>query len=113
GELQATPLQQAELAQGITFYLTGSLTQFESQLINPEFLGERRETCYRHLARLMAQYNWSLPLTRGLFDSLELQTKVFFDKHYRAHMTCDACNRLACVKSNCASDCTQEQTQAS
>lgn len=113
GELQATPLQQAELAQGIAFYLTGSLTQFESQLINPEFLGERRETCYRHLARLMAQYNWQLPLTREKFDGLENQTKTFFDKHYRAHMTCAACNQLAMIKPGETMSCTREKTGCS
>lgn len=100
GELEATPLQVKELVQGITFYLTGCLTQFESQLIAPEFLSNRRETCYRHLAKLMGQYRWAKPLTPELFDSLEAQTISFFNKHYRDHMSCAACSALANCSEN-------------
>ncbi|RTR37197.1 TetR/AcrR family transcriptional regulator [Shewanella canadensis] len=96
GELDATPLQIKELVQGIAFYLTGSLTQFESELIAPEYLSNRRDTCYRHLSKLMGQYRWEKPLNQALFDSLEAQTTQFFDKHYREHMTCAACSALAC-----------------
>ncbi|QQX82646.1 TetR/AcrR family transcriptional regulator [Shewanella sp. KX20019] len=107
GELDATPLQVKELVQGITFYLTGSLTQFESQLVAPEYLSNRRETCYRHLSKLMAQYKWSKPLNQQLFDSLESQTIRFFDKHYRDHMSCSACSALACASSVPHSDCSR------
>ncbi|WOT07051.1 TetR/AcrR family transcriptional regulator [Shewanella youngdeokensis] len=105
GELEATPLQVKELVQGITFYLTGSLTQFESQLIAPEYLSNRRETCYRHLARLMGQYKWVKPLTPELFESLELRSSNFFDKHYRDHMSCSACSALSCAPSASESSC--------
>ncbi|AVI68216.1 TetR/AcrR family transcriptional regulator [Shewanella sp. SP2S2-4] len=97
GELEATPLQVKELVQGITFYLTGALTQFESQLIAPEYLSNRRETCYRHLAKLMGQYKWKMPLTPELYDSLEARTIKFFDQHYRDHMSCAACSALSCT----------------
>lgn len=96
GELEATELQVKELVQGVTFYLTGSLTQFESQLIETKYLGDRRETCYRHLAKLMGQYKWRKPLTHELFDSLESRSSNFFDKHYRDHMSCAACSALSC-----------------
>ncbi len=95
-ELDATPLEIKELVQGIIFYLTGCLTQFESELIASKYLSNRRDTCYRHLSRLMAQYRWSKPLNQGLFDSLEAQTTQFFDKHYRDHMSCVACSALSC-----------------
>ena len=110
GELEATPLQIKELVQGITFYLTGSLTQFESQLVAPEYLSNRRETCYRHLARLMGQYKWRKPLNPALFDSLESQTTHFFDKHYRDHMSCAACSALANASVAEKSQCTRAQT---
>lgn len=97
GELDATPLQVKELVQGIAFYLTGCLTQFESELIAPKYLSNRRETCYRHLSNLMAQYRWNKPLNQALYDSLEAKTIQFFDKHYRKHMTCAACGELACT----------------
>lgn len=96
GELEATPLQVKELVQGIVFYLTGTLTQFESQLIAPEYLSNRRETCYRHLSRLMAQYKWKAPLNQHTYDELETMTQEYFSKHYRSKMTCEACNALAC-----------------
>ena len=107
GELEATPLQVKELVQGIAFYLTGSLTQFESQLIAPEYLGNRRETCYRHLARLMGQYKWNKPLTPELFESLEQRSSDFFDKHYRDHMTCAACSALCAVNNDVNSSCSR------
>ena len=107
GELEATPLQIKELVQGIVFYLTGSLTQFESELIAPEYLSNRRETCYRHLSKLMAQYRWEKPLNQTLFDSLEAQTTQFFDKHYREHMTCAACSALANARENGETQCTR------
>jgi AcrR family transcriptional regulator len=100
GELEATPLQIKELVQGIVFYLTGSLTQFESELIAPEYMSNHRETCYRHLSRLMAQYRWEKPFNQALFDSLEAQTTQFFNKHYRDHMTCAACSALANAREN-------------
>lgn len=112
GELEATPLQIKELVQGITFYLTGSLTQFESQLIAPEYLGNRRETCYRHLARLMGQYKWRKPLTPELFDSLEQRSSDFFDKHYRDHMTCAACSALCAANNDVSSACSRLQAIA-
>ncbi|BDA61505.1 hypothetical protein NUITMVS1_29680 [Shewanella xiamenensis] len=108
GELVATPLQIKELVQGITFYLTGALTQFESQLIAPEFLSDRRETCYRHLANLMARYDWKTPLTFALFDSLEARTIKFFDQHYRDHMTCAACSALSNTDTKALSPCTRQ-----
>ncbi|MFS1440089.1 TetR/AcrR family transcriptional regulator [Shewanella sp. 10N.286.48.A6] len=95
GELEATPLQAKELVQGITFYLTGSLTQFESKLISSEFLSDQSTTCYRHLSRLMAQYNWRTPLTQELFSSLESRTASFFHKNYKKHLTCRACKDLS------------------
>lgn len=95
GELVATPLQIKELVQGITFYLTGALTQFESQLIAPQFLSERRETCYRHLANLMKLYDWKTPLTFAQYDSLEARTIKFFDLHYRDNMTCNTCSAFS------------------
>ena len=107
GELEATPLQVKELVQGIAFYLTGSLTQFESQLIAPEYLGNRRETCYRHLARLMGQYKWNKPLTPELFESLEQRSSDFFDKHYRDHMTCAACSALCAANNDVNSSCSR------
>jgi AcrR family transcriptional regulator len=107
GELEATPLQIKELVQGIVFYLTGSLTQFESELIAPEYLSNRRETCYRHLSRLMAQYRWKKPLNQALFDSLEAQTTQFFNKHYREHMTCAACSALANAQGNSETQCSR------
>ncbi|SUI73628.1 Fatty acid metabolism regulator protein [Shewanella putrefaciens] len=107
GELVATPLQIKELVQGITFYLTGALTQFESQLIAPQFLSERRETCYRHLANLMERYEWKTPLTLALFDSLEARTIKFFDQHYRDHMTCAACSALSNKNPYALTDCTR------
>ncbi|WP_428617986.1 TetR/AcrR family transcriptional regulator [Shewanella sp.] len=111
GELQATPLQIKELVQGLTFYLTGSLTQFESQLIAPEYLSNRRETCYRHLAKLMGLYKWEKPLTPELFDSLEARTKVFFDQHYRDHMTCAACSALSSVNLKDKPTCVRQSYQ--
>lgn len=113
GELEATPLQVKELVQGITFYLTGALTQFESQLIAPEYLSNRRETCYRHLAKLMGQYKWQQPLTHELFDSLEARTVKFFDQHYRDHMTCAACSALSQVKLTQATSCARHALKAS
>ena len=112
GELEATPLQVMELVQGITFYLTGSLTQFESQLIAPEYLSNRRETCYRHLARLMAQYKWTKPLNPELFESLESRSSSFFDKHYRDHMSCSACSALACSPNNSDTPCLRKKACA-
>jgi AcrR family transcriptional regulator len=95
GELEATPLQVKELVQGVIFYLTGSLTQFESQIILPKYLSNRRETCYRHLSRLMAQYKWKVPLNQEIYDDLEQKTQVYFAKNYRSKMTCEACHSLA------------------
>jgi len=112
GELDATPLQIKELVQGIAFYLTGSLTQFESELIAPEYLTNRRETCYRHLSKLMGQYRWEKPLNQALFDSLEAQTTQFFDKHYREHMTCSACSALACSQESRETQCSRLQRLA-
>lgn len=113
GELEATPLQVKELVQGITFYLTGSLTHFESELVAPEYLSNRRETCYRHLSRLMAQYRWKKPLNQALFDSLEAQTTQFFNKHYRDHMTCAACSALANTQKNGETQCSRLEQLAS
>lgn len=76
-ELMATPLQIKYLVQWITFYLTVVLTQFESQLIAPAFLSDRRDTCYRHLANLTEQYQLKTPLTFALFDSLEARIIKF------------------------------------
>lgn len=95
GDLQATPLQAKELVQGIIFYLTGSITQFESGLISSEFLSDQSSTYYRHLSRLMAQYNWRTPVTQELFASLESRTISFFQKNYKKHLTCRACKDLS------------------
>ncbi|GGI87755.1 TetR family transcriptional regulator [Shewanella hanedai] len=105
GELEATPLQVMELVQGITFYLTGSLTQFESQLVDVKYLSHRRETCYRHLAKLMGQYKWRKPLTHDLFDSLESRSSAFFDKHYRDHMSCAACRAISSAPTEAETSC--------
>ncbi|MGL5047109.1 MAG: TetR/AcrR family transcriptional regulator, partial [Shewanella sp.] len=107
GELEATPLQVKDLVQGIAFFLTGSLTQFESQLIAPEYLSHQRETTYRHLARLMGQYKWKKPLTPELFDALEARTGKFFDQHYRDHMSCAACSALV-KSSDIGSSCSRQ-----
>ncbi|MCL1058454.1 TetR/AcrR family transcriptional regulator [Shewanella gelidimarina] len=113
GELEATPLQVKELVQGIVFYLTGCLTQFESELIAPAYLSNRRETCYRHLSKLMAQYRWKKPLNQALFDSLEAQSTQFFDKHYRENMTCVACSALVNAQKNSESPCSGLKSLAS
>ncbi|MCL1049993.1 TetR/AcrR family transcriptional regulator [Shewanella abyssi] len=107
GELDTTPLQIKELVQGIIFFLTGSLTQFESELIAPKYLANRRETCYRHLAHLMGQYKWAKPLTPELYDLLAQRSSDFFDEHHRDHMTCSACSALACASSVPHSDCSR------
>lgn len=95
GELTATPLQAKELVQGIAFYLTGSLTQFESKLISPDFLSDQSTTCYRHLSRLMAQYQWQTALNQELFQSLENRTSEFFEKNYKRHLSCSSCKALS------------------
>lgn len=108
GEIKATPLQVKELVQGITFYLTGVLTQFESQLVNHEFLSNRRETSYRHLAKLMGQYDWKYAVNQQLFDKLEAQTEQFFNEHYRSHRSCAACNALADSANNKQANCSRD-----
>ncbi|MBR9728142.1 TetR/AcrR family transcriptional regulator [Shewanella intestini] len=105
GELDATSREVKELVQGIIFYLTGSLTQFESQLIEPEYLSHRRETCYRHLAKLMGQYKWAKPITPELFELLEQRSSNFFDKHYRDHISCDVCSAMKCDTVDTHSPC--------
>ncbi|MBQ4890667.1 TetR family transcriptional regulator [Shewanella sp. UCD-FRSSP16_17] len=94
-ELVATPLQAKELVQGIAFYLTGSLTQFESKLISPEFLSDQSTTCYRHLSRLMAQYQWKTPLNHELFTCLETRTADFFEANFKKHLSCSSCKALS------------------
>ncbi|MBV7316770.1 TetR/AcrR family transcriptional regulator [Shewanella sp. NIFS-20-20] len=93
-ELSASPLQVKELTQGIVFYLTGILTQFESQLIDEEFLSAQQHTCFRHLAKLMSQYGWKQPVDLALFDSLLALTQQYFVGNQSFAMNCSACNAL-------------------
>ncbi|MGL4475833.1 MAG: TetR/AcrR family transcriptional regulator [Shewanella sp.] len=93
-ELDATPLQVKELTQGIVFYLTGALTQFESQLIDDEFLSAQQHTCYRHLAKLMSQYAWQQAVTIEVFESLQALTQQYFIGNQAIAMNCSACNAL-------------------
>lgn len=94
GELNATEREQTELTQALVFFLTGVLTQFESELIPPEFLGERQDTCYRHLALLMSRYAWQEPLTQSRYGELERLVGQFFDTQVKSKGNCDTCAAL-------------------
>lgn len=99
GELQATEKELDELTQAIVFFLTGALTQFEGELIEPKLLGERRETCYRHLSLIMQRYKWKTPLTRILFEELTQATVEFFNTHVKTHGSCTSCSAQdACLR---------------
>nr|WP_250885827.1 TetR/AcrR family transcriptional regulator [Shewanella jiangmenensis] len=102
GELSAGDRERSELTQSLVFFLTGVLTQFESELIPVEFLGERRETCYRHLALLMSRYGWQQPLTQARYTELEAQVARFFDAEVKSQGNCDSC---AALDSQLQQDC--------
>jgi AcrR family transcriptional regulator len=95
GELDATTEEASQLVQGIIFYLTGSLTQFESELIESKYLSDRKKTCYIHLEKLMAQYHWTVPLTKNDFEYLQRDVKKYFNTHYQYKMDCAACNSIS------------------
>ncbi|USD37318.1 TetR/AcrR family transcriptional regulator [Ferrimonas sp. SCSIO 43195] len=94
GELQASPDQARLLAQGMVFFLTGALTQFESQLVSGRYLGERNDTCFEHLYQLMNQYRWHTPFTEAVYRSLAQQVAAYLQQHYRRHRDCGHCQQL-------------------
>ncbi|WP_144211717.1 TetR/AcrR family transcriptional regulator [Shewanella donghaensis] len=90
-DLVANESQIFEMTQGITFYLTGALNAFQSQLIQGEFLKEARLTMFRHLELLFDHYNWITPLTFSQFERIGMKVHIYYHKNQSDRNSCQRC----------------------
>ena len=91
GDLIASEKEILELTQGTTFFLTGSLCAFESKLINPKYLNEKRLTLFRHLQLLFKPYNWNTSLELRDFERIGMKANIFFKNKSQEKSTCERC----------------------
>ncbi|BDY06966.1 TetR/AcrR family transcriptional regulator [Ferrimonas sp. YFM] len=91
GALQATEAQVMELTQAIYFFMAGSLSSYESQLMESKYLTDKNPTYYRHLAEMMNRYKWNEVATETKFENLANKIELFFDKHYKPNKNCERC----------------------
>lgn len=92
-ELIATELEINELTQGITFYLSGALNAFQSQLIQGSYLQETRLTMFRHLQLLFERYNWITPLTFNQFERIGMKVHLYYQGIKEDINSCQRCLR--------------------
>ncbi|WP_035385010.1 TetR/AcrR family transcriptional regulator [Ferrimonas futtsuensis] len=91
GELVASDDEVRELAQAITFYLSGALSAYECRLIGKEFLQEKRQTLFRQLQNVFKPYGWREPLTLALFERVGVRVHMYYQAHHRDFNSCARC----------------------
>ncbi|MBW3163745.1 TetR/AcrR family transcriptional regulator [Ferrimonas balearica] len=94
GALLADSDQVLELTQSLYFFMAGILSSYESQLMSERYLTERDPTFYRHLAKVLGQQQWNIPLDVQSLEVLGDRVNRFFDENYLENKSCRRCREL-------------------
>lgn len=94
GALIADESEVLELTQSLYFFMAGILSSYESQLMSTRYLTERDPTFYRHLARVLGQFQWQGPIDVTPLVELGDRVNRFFDKNYLENKSCRRCREF-------------------
>ncbi|MBY5923269.1 TetR/AcrR family transcriptional regulator [Ferrimonas balearica] len=93
GDLVATDEEVLELTQAITFYLSGALSAYQSQLIDSHYLKEKRFTLFRQLQKVLLPYQWREPLALADFERIGMRAHLYYRQLGENFNRCERCQQ--------------------